>query len=81
MYMLNRNSRFSLTVLPATHETRDKPKPNSKEKLCYSDIYSDSEDEREICGNRNQILNNDDIVNGNWVAVIYDNKWYPGKHY
>lgn len=62
-------------------------KVNKKEKnkrLHYKDVYSDSEEEEESfmkatsSKNDNMSLSDGGIANGDWVAVIYDNIWYPG---
>lgn len=56
----------------------------SNKQLHYEDVYSNSEEEEESfkkatsSKNENMSLSDGDIANGDWVAVIYDNIWYPG---
>lgn len=55
----------------------------SNKQLYYKDVYSDSEEEEEsfkkATSSKNENMSLSD--GGDWVAVIYDNIWYPGTSY
>lgn len=54
-------------------------KKQRKQRLHYKDIYSSSSDEMSDGEKDTPVLCQDDIAIGDWVAVIYDDMWYPGK--
>ncbi|XP_022205293.2 uncharacterized protein LOC111061905 isoform X2 [Nilaparvata lugens] len=61
---------FGIGSIKFSHEQ------HSRKRLRYSDVFSDSEEEPlEPSHNINDF---EDITIGDWVAVIYDDKWYPG---
>lgn len=47
---------------------QSKPHNGKKQRFHYKEVYSDSESEDETM-----------MSVGDWVVVIYDNIWYPGK--
>lgn len=76
--MFINNLNISLTNKLACKQT-SKPKKQRKQRVHYKDIYSSSSDEMNDEEKDTPVLGQDDIAIGDWVAVIYDDMWYPGK--